>query len=1143
MNETSSVKTKRAYPVRLKNQPQGRALQPSSTAKKQQEKFRAPTESEEIRKIGPTPEEKLLAAKNYARAKAIRPGIISKIIFGISSAEEIVGYNRCKVTIPEMSTAPNCILDPQMGPHDMSGTCIKCSKSVWKCSGHPGYIELAVQIYHPAYESSLVRILSLFCFTHWKQSVSERAQFISNYIAERRGKPGTVGNSQEEAEADPKCPKIDIRACFDVFAVKKNWPRIYGETKLKLIEAIQCPGDKHSVTYRMGESYIKQKIEDKEDDMDPEQVRKFLRAIDDDTDSNGVNYNWAEVIGFGKNKLESLVMPYFPVMSNIHRTSKMIKGVSKAHEFSEHYKEIVAANLAIESAIKLKRAEGTHQASNFFVMKQVAATEYRSLLKAVRGLIFSRDDTSNNQFDTEKKSNMIVDSIETTMKGKPGILRKDILGKGADFSGRTVLIGDTEIDVDEVGISKAFAEGITIPEKISTAEDLLKWSQYMPKIVDGKKVVGWIKRVEKSSEEVVDLENSNTTLEIGDVVRRSLVDGDVVVITRQPVLHKGGLMGFKSRVFVNGGNVIRINPAVTGPYNADFDGDEMNMAVPQELASRQETLRKMMVTNCIRGDQFSSPWIGLIQNAIIAGKQLTEPGTILDVKLRNMIISRGEETFLRRNPGNVFRNDVSEFLRELNSLKSNLKPTSGRATISYFFPKGFSYERSPKDQEKIIVENGFLISGVLDKSDLGKSSGGMIDTILQQYGPEVVIVFLSAVTRGLYEYIEVSGFTLGAADCVLLGEKNRPNPQDTIDNLIADLRESAIKTLKSTSEGSGTLAKLEEAIVDKQIAELGDRIDSIVRSGGVDIVAKKKALSAENSNNLLKDALQNSLKAEVDISGYEMKFFTGTLGMDKTIEAFREYIRKTITNIETNKRNKKIAIDLSLEIEVMKVCTRILHDIPEDSEMTITSVKALMHDNTNARNLMIEELKAAILLRAEITGANKFDNNFLYIVASGAKGTASNFAQVLGSVGPQQRDLIDINPVTGRSLPFSERFTKDPVANGFCASSYGKGLDPIEFWHHAQASRGNIIESNLKPKDTGYFYRKAWIMMGDILTYEDGSARNESGRVVQFAYGGDMFDPRNLINVKGEAQFVHVSMAVKIIRSEAGETEFEYESK
>lgn len=1124
----------------------GERPQASKTAvEKNRSQKSAASTSHPSRAPAPTPEERLAAAKNHAIAKTIRPGVISKLIFGISSPEEILGVGRCNVLSSEITTQSGCILDPQMGPHTQGPSCIKCGKDVMGCPGHPGYIKLSVHVYHPAYVKSLVKLLSLFCFTHWKKSYNARAKFIAEQIEQ--------GLSDEKAAEDPNCPRIEIWPCFDVAAAKTKWPRIYGETKLKLIEAnrhcAQCTGDAQPVKYKLGECYIEQTIGDKEDSMDPEEVANFLEAIDNDTDGNGTNNDWAEIVGFGKNKLRSIVMSYFPVMANIHRQTKLVKGVEEFHSFTRQYSQIVAKNNAIREAIKEKRG-GTgvrHVGSDFHIMKQSKAeSDYRALNAEIYNLIFTSNDTSDKAFDTEKRSNAAIVSIDSSVKGKPGVLRKDVLGKGSDFSGRAVIIGDIEIDVDEVGISKAFADGITIEEKIDTEEDLLYWNQHMPKIVEGKRVVGWIKRVETPNGKTIDLENASTDLQLGDKVRRSIVDGDVIVISRQPVLHKGGLMGFRARVFEGGGNVVRINPAVTGPFNADFDGDEMNIAVPQELASRQETLRTMMVTNCVKGDQFSSPWVGLIQNAIVAGKQITEPGTILSNEQRNMIITHGAELYGRRNPGGVFRTSVSEFIQDLNSLKSNLKPNSGRAAVSFFLPRTFNYERSPEKKEKIIVENGFLISGVLDKADLGKSSGGMIDSILTQYGAEAVIVFLSAITRGLYEYLETVGFTLGAGDCVLMGEEGKKSPQDTIDDLIEDMRKSVTKLLESTDR-SGTLAKLAQTEVDKQIAELGDRINAIVKAGGIDIVAKKNVLSSENKNVLLMDALENILSLSFDLPTTKTEFFPSAqlfktvLGREVDVESFKGLVRKTVQSIKTGKRDKG---DLNVEIEVFKTCNKILDQLEESTELKLTSIKAKMVSSTKAvALLMIKELNSAIRLRTEIVGADKFDNNFLYIVNSGAKGTAANVAQVLGSVGPQQRELIDVNPVTGRSLPFSERWTLDPVANGFCASSYGKGLDPIEFWHHAQASRGNIIESNLKPKDTGYFYRRAWIMMGDILTYEDGSARNENGRVVQFAYGGDMFDPRALINVKKSAQFIHGSIAVKMIRAESGKMEFEYTSK
>jgi hypothetical protein len=391
---------------------------------------------------------------------------------------------------------------------------------------------------------------------------------------------------------------------------------------------------------------------------------------------------------------------------------------------------------------------------------------------------------------------------------------------------------------------------------------------------------------------------------------------------------------------------------------------------------------------------------------------------------------------------------------------------------------------------------------------------------------------------------------LGATDCVLLGEEGKPDPQNTIDDLIDDMRTSVEKLLKSA--GTGTLAKQAQAEVDKQIAELGDRINSIVTSGGVDIVAKKKVLAEERNDSLLKDALNLVLRSSFTLSEKfpGISFLKLNRGLELTEESFKERVTPVLTAITTGKRTE-VEKTLSVEIEVLKVCMAILANIGEtfqDREVSVlgelTSLKAKIQTKPQiVTRLMIDRLKSSVNLRAEIIGANKFDNNFLYIVNSGAKGTASNVAQVLGSIGPQDRELIDVNPVTGRSLPFSTKWSLDPVATGFCASSFGRGMDPIEFWHHASASRGNIIESNLKPKDTGYFYRRAWVMMGDIVTHEDGSARNESGRVVQFAYGGDMFDPRSLINVKKEAQFIHVHMAVKIVRSKAGKKEFEYQTK
>uniref|UniRef100_A0A6C0CGW8 DNA-directed RNA polymerase n=1 Tax=viral metagenome TaxID=1070528 RepID=A0A6C0CGW8_9ZZZZ len=1121
-------------------------------------------------------------AKNYQAALAVNQGIVSQLLFAISTEEDIRGGTGngtfCKVSVSKPGipmTGAGCILDPQMGPSELKDICPKCRGGIMTCPGHPGYIELAAPIYHPAFISSVLIILKLFCYTHWKKSREERENWIIDQSLRERKRLRDERVDQtkismmtreirEKLLDDPDCPPVHLIPCFNPLNIQRDWAGIHGTAKLKVIEATRqctkCVSDANPVTYAIVKDYfIEQKLGEVSVLLDPEDVKEFLTAIDEDVTTEGVNKNWASLLGFGTNKLRALVMNVFPVLSNIHRHQKMIAGTLTPHAFTNHYKAILEENIKLLEKIDKSEGDYMSKRSRFDIAmgssesdtseRVAGGASLHTLCENIYNLIFAKDDKTDNHFDTEHHGGRVVVSVQTSINGKYGIIRHDVAGKGSDHSGRAVLIGDPEIMVDEVGISEIFAESVTIPEEILSQEDITDWSIHMPKMVNGKLKIGLIKKVIKSNDRVLDLEHhENVFLEIGDTVRRSIVEGDILVITRQPVLHKGGIQGFRARIFAGGGNVIRIHPSVTGPFNADFDGDEMNMAVPQNLASRRDVASKMMVANCARGDQYSSPWIGLIQNSIVAAKLMTAKSTIISPSLRDAIIMEGLSIFEKRNPGGKFRTNPSAFLQTLYSLERNLDPASGRAVLSFFFPIDFHYERKAKGGETVLVEKGFLVSGQLDKNDVGKESGGMVDAILEQYDAETVVVFLSAFTSGLYKYIEVTGFTLGPSDCVLDTDDPRDDPQGTIDDLIEAAKESAKKLLSPGT--TGELAKLALAGVDKVMAELGDRVNAIVKSGGVDIVAKKKELAAESGDKELQDILATALrilaetKQEIDFTSEAASHLIKYANMKPNPDSFAELVRTVITSILTGKRQGKLEERLLVETQIFKILIKLLQATPtesfqhEEENSSYVSLKFMMSEPAAIKEAMQKRLQEGISLRDKIDGADRFSNSFLFIVYSGAKGTANNVTQVLGLVGPQERELLDRNPVTNRTLPFVERDDTDPVSNGFCASPFGTGLNPIEFWHHAQASRGNIIESNLKPKDTGYFYRRAWIMMGDIAAYEDGSARNESGRIIQFAYGGDMFDPRRLINVQGDPQFIHASMAVKQIRSAAGKAEF-----
>lgn len=1143
--------------------------------------------------------------KNLAQLRSIKPGVVSAIFFKISTPEEIIGVNNCQVSEPSSEAKTNCVSDPMMGAVLLPGTqqdCQKCGQDIKKCPGHFGYIKLEWPIFNPAFISSIVKILRLFCFSHFKTSFNARKTIIAKYLVSNaiESASGTSASNLEavkrvreskeqlraraEAYADSQGVFIEIIPCFDPKKPEQDWPDIHGTWRLQLIESNRrckkCTANKEEVNYVISRDfYIEEQIGTGDDKksavVDPQDVRDFFDAIDKDTNEKGENRNWARVIGFGTNKLSAMITTVLPVLPNTQRPGIRTPNGVLENPLTKVYRDIVSANKQLGNVLRQQRATADfgglagsemRKGISFDAMLSSSYADdkakgdkanssnagkkaYEDLNQRIHDLIYAKDDANEEKFDTERHVGSQVVSVTTTVNGKQGILRRDIMGKGSDHSGRTVIIGDVNMFIDEIGVPIAFAEVLTIPEVLETEEDVAKWTAEMPKLVDGKKVMGNIKKVIRPrhrDEQVFHItENSNFALQVGDTIRRRLMNGDIVVMSRQPVLHKGGLMGFKAKIFEDGGNVFRIHPAVVGPFNADYDGDEMNLSVPQSLKARQSVAAKMMVNNCIRGDKYSTPWIGLIQNPVLAGVEISRPGVVVEKDLRLRIIETGLSFFKKRNPGGIFRTNVDEYFDQLYTLENNLDPSSGRALVSFFLPKEFSYERRKGGEEPIIVEKGFMVSGILAKADIGKASNGMVDAILNRYGAEAVVVFLSALTAGLYEFISASGYSLGIRDCTLQRLVDNTDPQDTIDELVKETADRVIEKLQVGSQ-TGYLAKQAEAEADKLLAALGDRINAIVKAGGVDTVGLKAKLASEKKDTALHEILTHAMTLDIQIDVEKEPFLNlaDLKVIDNTLASVHKQI-EVVKNIMLNgKRPKNERLSLLQEIDTLTIVINMYSKLEQKSlHKVFKTVQLAMLKDVDISRQVISKLKEAVKIRNSLVGATQFSNRLLTVVYSGAKGTTSNVLQALGSVGPQEKSFIGRDETMDRSLPFFKEGELNPLATHFCASSFAKGMSAEEYWNHASATRANITESNLKPAVTGFFYRRAWVLAGDSYAEEDGSVRDERGRIIQFMYGGDGFDPTRLINVTGRLppQFISAASEAKNIRTKAGLVEYEYQ--
>ncbi len=339
------------------------------------------------------------------------------------------------------------------------------------------------------------------------------------------------------------------------------------------------------------------------------------------------------------------------------------------------------------------------------------------------------------------RSGRILKTLSQRLKTKEGRFRGNLAGKRVNFCARTVISPDPKIDLDEVGVPEVIAVELTIPVKVNeTNIDYAK--QLVLNGSDKWPGANYVIRPDGRRKKITELNKEEIAKEIvpGYIVERHLQNNDIVMFNRQPSLHRMSLMGHRVKVMPF--KTFRLNLSTTTPYNADFDGDEMNLHVPQTEEAKGEVENLMMVPKHIRSPRFSGPIIGAIRDHITGLYLLTQDGTKL---------SRKEFTQLVRDV------DINIELPD----KENL---TGKEVFSLFLPKDLSMEFKSNLGDLVIIEHGKLVKGVIDKVAMGAESGKLLDKIEMLYGGEFAKKFIFNVTRLALGFLMKDGFSISVSD-------------------------------------------------------------------------------------------------------------------------------------------------------------------------------------------------------------------------------------------------------------------------------------------------------------------------------------------------------------------------------------------
>lgn len=354
------------------------------------------------------------------------------------------------------------------------------------------------------------------------------------------------------------------------------------------------------------------------------------------------------------------------------------------------------------------------------------------------------------------RSGQPLKTLSERIRSKEGRIRHNLTGKRTNFSARTVISPDPMLKINEVGVPHEMAKKLSVPETVNewNLEYLKKFVNNGPDKYPGSNYVirpdGKKRRISDETKEMI-LEE----LQPGYIVERHLIDGDVALFNRQPSLHRMSMMCHRIRVLP--GRTLRLNPAVCHPYNADFDGDEMNLHIPQTEESRAEAEILMEVQT-----QLISPRYGL---SVIGGIQDVLSGSYILTKMKTEI-SKDEACNLL----------ISAGITDLSNLP-NKDTMSGKEVFSVLLPKDFNYTGQSKATDldgnrEVVIKNGVLIKGVIDKSNLGEGKGMLLRNIHKKYGANTTMEILGNIVRLGIEVLSQNGFTTGISDMDLPKEAN-----------------------------------------------------------------------------------------------------------------------------------------------------------------------------------------------------------------------------------------------------------------------------------------------------------------------------------------------------------------------------------
>lgn len=1031
---------------------------------------------------------------------------VDSLLYKLFSTEEIEKLAPITVTNSESGLGvQNSVNDIRSGPQHPSKKCETCSLTYEKCPAH--FLKIKIPKYiHPLLQGVVIDTLGSVCPSCSSLLIDDNTlkQFSS-----------LSGHNRIKAIKEFCVKKrLTCKRVINIQGVKKC------TTAIPIYDTATSNANDYRLRYTFN---LGSKLENMDDKSTihlrtPEEVFQIF---------DNISLEDSYKLGFRESHPRNIIMEYLLVPPYCVRPAMYAGGTYTTDDLTFYYAKI--AGMSIKLNTKLEE----HDREN------IISKIYEDICIIFRGI------------DSKNKRDKNFHDLTQRLQGKKGYVRAYMLGKRVDFAARSPA-GPHNMRLDEAGIPQNMVRKLTVPHKVTSLTIDELQNEY-----DNNRVIYIIPQRGKfmgqrmSISAIFRQKYPDYKLEIGDTVERCLRDGDIIILNRQPSLHKQSIIALYA--VITNYRTLQIHLSLTTPLNADFDGDEFNIHVPQTIEAIAEAQYLLSVGNGLMNDENNSPLIAIVYDGLTSAYLLTK---------RNPSLEDDNKYFEYLSKYHTYRRDYEKkYYPQLETLRNNVKNYKGsvdnmseREYIDYIKSKKlmnkylYEYDVCTKENKKkkesedeinieynavngklnpikITLKNS-LISN--DETELKLMEKSFEQSITKEseyieiyknyryYSDKVGIMF-----DGVFEYCY--GKLLKSPDDLTYKKSFVPPQLFTLKERLAKYN---IPWLSERALFSATMP----------IGFYFDNKNITIRDGiMIKGVLSKEVLGTVNNGIIANIFSSKGGEAVVDF----VSDFTAVVNAYLENEGFTLGIKDCLPAELRSKNNKPKLREINNSTNLNELKDNIKNDLVQSNSTIMDLTNITLDDKSIARKNNIMQTESSILNLTNTVANSVFEakkiedktinllgnlknlvdegaiesagqsNSFVIMGKAGSKGSASNYACMTTQVGQQMVDAerIKCKLPGNRTLPVFPVGKNTPDTRGYCYNSLFVGLNPAENFMSAMGSREGSADTSIQTSNIGQLERILVKSNESVHIGVDGSVRTDDNILVMPIYGYDGFSP------------------------------------